>query len=251
MFDKPVRVGEGLEHPANLRQAGRRLLCCRFPQGEGRDVLFVVRVIHRLCMKSLILAPGHFFILVLVLVLLLAPFLIRHFQLLLLCVILAPGHFFVLVLVLVLLLAPFLVRHFQLLLLCVILAPGHLFFLVLVLVLLLAPFLVRHFQLLLLCQKATRKLRWCSVGRPAGEPAVEEPRFKDAEELRFGQAEGRIAIERHIAKQQFLIDRLRAAGRDTKDAEEVLRDYQDNLKMLCEIRQLIVKTIEQIDQGHV
>jgi hypothetical protein len=173
-------------------------------------------------MKSLILAPGHFFILVLVLVLLLAPFLIRHFQLLLLCVILAPGHFFVLVLVLVLLLAPFLVRHFQLLLLCVILAPGHLFFLVLVLVLLLAPFLVRHFQLLLLCQKATRKLRWCSVGRPAGEPAVEEPRFKDAsaemiimdrhaEELRFGQAEGRIAIERHIAKQQFLIDRLRVS----------------------------------------
>ena len=95
----------------------------------------------------------------------------------------------------------------------------------------------------------------------SGEPAVEEPRFKDAsaemtimdrhaEELRLGQAEGRIALaERHIANQQFLIDRLRAVGRDTKDAEEALRGFENNLKTLYDIRQLIVKTIEQMDNG--
>jgi hypothetical protein len=71
-----------------------------------------------------------------------------------------------------------------------------------------------------------------------------------AEELRLGQAEGRIVLaERHIANQQLLIDRLRAKGQDTETAEEMLRGFEHNLKTLHEHRQVIVKTIEQIDNG--
>jgi len=101
------------------------------------------------------------------------------------------------------------------------------------------------------------------MGRLAGEPAVERRVFKDAsakmmimdrraEELRLGQAEGRIAVaERLITDQQLLIERLRAKGRDTETAEEALRGFENNLKTLYELRQLVVKTIEKIDSGLV
>ena len=75
---------------------------------------------------------------------------------------------------------------------------------------------------------------------------------RHAEELRLGQADGRIALaERHISNQQLLIDRLRADGHDTETAEKTLRCFESNLKTLYENRQLILKTIEQIDNGLV
>jgi hypothetical protein len=45
------------------------------------------------------------------------------------------------------------------------------------------------------------------------------------------------------------LDKLRRDGHDTKLAEQTLKSFEDTLQTLREHRELIVKTIEQIDRG--
>jgi len=71
---------------------------------------------------------------------------------------------------------------------------------------------------------------------------------REAEVERLGQSDRHIATaEQHITKQRLLLDNLRADGHDTKVAEEMLTGFEHNLKTLLEHRELILKTIEQID----
>lgn len=73
---------------------------------------------------------------------------------------------------------------------------------------------------------------------------------RNVEVERLGQADRHITIaEQHISKQRVLVDELRVDGHDTKTAEEMLKGFEDNLKILREHRAIIVKTIEQIDDG--
>ena len=73
---------------------------------------------------------------------------------------------------------------------------------------------------------------------------------RQAEVERLGQADQHIATaERRITKQRLLVEELRADGHDTKVAEEMLRGFQENLQTLREHREIIIKTIEQIDRG--
>ena len=73
---------------------------------------------------------------------------------------------------------------------------------------------------------------------------------RQAEELRLAQADGHIALaEQHVTKQQLLLNQLRADGHDTKTAQEMLKGFENNLKTLHEHRRIILKTIEQIDNG--
>jgi hypothetical protein len=73
---------------------------------------------------------------------------------------------------------------------------------------------------------------------------------RQTEELRLARADRHITVaERHITEQRLRVDRLRADGHDTRTAEEMLREFEANLKTLREHRQIIVRTIEQIDNG--
>jgi hypothetical protein len=68
--------------------------------------------------------------------------------------------------------------------------------------------------------------------------------------LRLGEADRHIAVaERNITEQQCRLEKLRADGHDTKLAEQMLTDFQINLQTLNEHRDLIIKTIAQINQG--
>ncbi len=68
--------------------------------------------------------------------------------------------------------------------------------------------------------------------------------------LRLGEADRHIAVaERNVTEQQLRLDKLRADGHDTKTAEEMLRGFEGVLNTLREHRQMIVKTIDQIDKG--
>jgi len=58
-------------------------------------------------------------------------------------------------------------------------------------------------------------------------------------------AEAETAIIEQIAE----FDKARVAGHDTTIAERTLRAFTDNLKALRERRELIVRTIQQIDRG--
>ncbi|KRQ12198.1 MULTISPECIES: hypothetical protein [Bradyrhizobium] len=73
---------------------------------------------------------------------------------------------------------------------------------------------------------------------------------RQAEVEHLAQSDRHIATaEQHITKQRLLLDNLRAEGHDTKVAEEMLTGFEHNLKTLREHRAIIVKTIEQIDEG--
>jgi hypothetical protein len=66
----------------------------------------------------------------------------------------------------------------------------------------------------------------------------------------LSQADRLIAeAERAIIDQIVDFDKDRVAGHDTAIAERTLRASTDNLKALRERRELIVRTIQQIDRG--
>lgn len=73
---------------------------------------------------------------------------------------------------------------------------------------------------------------------------------RQAEVERLAQSDRHIAdAERNITKQQLLLNELPEDGHDTKTAEQMLRGFEDNLKTLHEHREIIVKTIAQMDAG--
>jgi hypothetical protein len=55
--------------------------------------------------------------------------------------------------------------------------------------------------------------------------------------------------ERVISEQKARVEKLRGGGRDAKLAEETLRAFEVNLQMMREHREVIVRTIEEIDRG--
>lgn len=73
---------------------------------------------------------------------------------------------------------------------------------------------------------------------------------RNAEVERLGQADRHITVaEEHIPKQRLLLDTLRKDGHDTKIAEDMLNGFEQHLKTLHEHREIIFKTINQIDDG--
>jgi hypothetical protein len=57
--------------------------------------------------------------------------------------------------------------------------------------------------------------------------------------------------ERVISEQMMKVEKLRVDGHDTALAEKILRTFEANLQTLREHRDLIIRTIERIDQGGV
>jgi len=55
--------------------------------------------------------------------------------------------------------------------------------------------------------------------------------------------------EQIVADQELELGRLRLKGYDTGLAERTLEVFRDNLRTMCEHRDLIVRIIQQIDRG--
>jgi len=55
--------------------------------------------------------------------------------------------------------------------------------------------------------------------------------------------------ERVISEQTALIENLRCDGQDTKLAEETMRVFEANLQVMREHRELILRAIEETDEG--
>jgi len=55
--------------------------------------------------------------------------------------------------------------------------------------------------------------------------------------------------ERVIREQMAILEKLRYDGHDTTLAKETLRAFKANLQVMCEHRDLIIMTIEEIDHG--
>jgi hypothetical protein len=72
---------------------------------------------------------------------------------------------------------------------------------------------------------------------------------RDLEVQRLAQADHHIAAERAITKQMLELEKLRRDRHDTVLAEKVLKNYESSLQVLKDHRAMIVRFIEQIDQG--
>lgn len=73
---------------------------------------------------------------------------------------------------------------------------------------------------------------------------------REAEVRRLNEADGHIADgERRITEQLLVVGKLRADGRDTREAERLLRMMEESLSAFQQHRQLTVDMIEQIDAG--
>jgi hypothetical protein len=57
-----------------------------------------------------------------------------------------------------------------------------------------------------------------------------------------------VKTERAISEQKAEVDKLHEDGQDTKLAVDTLRTFEANLQTMREHRELIIRTIEQIDQ---
>ena len=73
---------------------------------------------------------------------------------------------------------------------------------------------------------------------------------RDLERQHLSAADAHIAKgERLIRGQMATLEHLRCLGHDTSLAEATLSAFEANLKVMCEHRDLIVRTIEEIDHG--
>jgi hypothetical protein len=73
-----------------------------------------------------------------------------------------------------------------------------------------------------------------------------KPRDRAAEERHLAAANWHIAKgEQWVARQQKLIERLSAGGRDTTDAERQLSNFDDLLNSAREHRRLILHRLEE------
>ncbi len=75
---------------------------------------------------------------------------------------------------------------------------------------------------------------------------------RERELQRLSEADQHITnAEAAVTRQMVKLDELRRDAHDTSEAEATLKAFQDTLQTLREHRELILKTIEQIDQGIV
>ena len=73
---------------------------------------------------------------------------------------------------------------------------------------------------------------------------------REAEVRHLAQAETHIAdAERQVTAQAMVVERLRADGHDTGEAEWLLANLKGTLETMNEHRMLILNTICQIDDG--
>lgn len=73
--------------------------------------------------------------------------------------------------------------------------------------------------------------------------------YRSKRNLPIAQADTHISnAERAITDQMIELDKLRRDGHDTKLSEQTLKSFEDTLQTLRGHRELIVKTIEQIDR---
>jgi hypothetical protein len=73
---------------------------------------------------------------------------------------------------------------------------------------------------------------------------------REAEVQRLNEADGHIAkTERHITAQRALVERLRAGGHDTHEAERLLKTMEETLAAEYDHRKLTLEMIDQIDAG--
>ena len=73
---------------------------------------------------------------------------------------------------------------------------------------------------------------------------------RQAELRRRHQADRHIATaEKNVTEQRVQIDKLRHDGHDVELAEKTLKAFEEVLITLQEHREIIIRTIEEIDQG--
>jgi hypothetical protein len=73
---------------------------------------------------------------------------------------------------------------------------------------------------------------------------------QDLERQHLSAADEHIAKgERVIRVQMATLEQLRVDGHDTTLAEETLRAFEANMKIMCEHRDLIIRTLEEVDRG--
>ncbi|MGY8709238.1 hypothetical protein RAD16_26140 [Bradyrhizobium sp. 18BD] len=75
-----------------------------------------------------------------------------------------------------------------------------------------------------------------------------ERRFLERKHL--SAANEHVAKAEHVIREQAaLIESLRYDGQNTKLAEETMRIFEANLQVMCEHRELIIRAIEEADDG--
>lgn len=73
---------------------------------------------------------------------------------------------------------------------------------------------------------------------------------RHAELVHLAQAERHIAVaERNVCEQRLEMLKLRQQGMDDKLAERTMKAFEASLATLQEHREMIILTIEQIDDG--
>ncbi|WP_156436057.1 hypothetical protein [Bradyrhizobium pachyrhizi] len=102
-----------------------------------------------------------------------------------------------------------------------------------------------------------REIKKPSPQQPDGfrmQAAVD--RKRKAQERRSFERQQLSIANKHVAKaecvireQVALIENLRCSGQDTKLAEETLRVFEANLQVMQEHRELIVRAIEETEEG--
>lgn len=75
---------------------------------------------------------------------------------------------------------------------------------------------------------------------------------RQAEVVRLGRSDRHIAAaEKNVSEQRMQVEKLRQHGHDVELAEKMLKGFEASLATLREHRELIIKTIEEIDNGNV
>jgi hypothetical protein len=73
---------------------------------------------------------------------------------------------------------------------------------------------------------------------------------REAELKRLAEADAHVAdAERAVTEQMAQVEGMRRAGHDTPIAERELTAFQETLAVLQDHRAMIIRTIEQIDEG--
>jgi len=75
---------------------------------------------------------------------------------------------------------------------------------------------------------------------------------RETEKRHLADADRHIVIaERNITEQRLQVDRLGQDGHDTRLAQKMLEQFEATLAVMVENREIIIRTIDEIDRGKI
>jgi hypothetical protein len=75
---------------------------------------------------------------------------------------------------------------------------------------------------------------------------------RETEKRHLAEADRHIVIaERNITEQRLQVDRLGQDGHDTRLAQKTLEQFEATLAVMVENREIIIRTIDEIDRGKI